>query len=55
VVRIPRSDEANGRDFHLQPGSPAIDAGCHGDTYEPDGTPHDIGAYAGPLAAWAEL
>ncbi|HEX8113467.1 MAG TPA: NosD domain-containing protein [Kofleriaceae bacterium] len=41
-------------DFHLRPGSPGIDAGCHGDTFDPDGTPQDIGAYGGPLAAWAQ-
>jgi hypothetical protein len=43
-------------DYHLLPGSPGKDAGCHeGDALEPDGTPPDIGAYGGPLAAWAEL
>ncbi|HEU4731106.1 MAG TPA: hypothetical protein VFT22_24600 [Kofleriaceae bacterium] len=34
-------------------GSPAIDAGCPPGAREPDGTPRDIGAYGGPLAAWA--
>lgn len=43
-------------DFHLQPGSPAHDAGCHGPSVvEPDGTPPDIGAFGGPLAAWVSL
>jgi hypothetical protein len=51
----PRFVDPVARDFHLQRGSPAIDAGCHGDTFEPDGTPHDIGAYGGPLAAWVDL
>ncbi len=41
-------------DFHLRPGSLGIDAGCHGDAFEPDGTPYDIGVYGGPLAAWAQ-
>jgi hypothetical protein len=45
-----------GGDFHLQPGSPAHDAGCHGPSaLEPDGTLPDIGAFGGPLAAWADL
>ena len=43
-------------DYHLQPGSPGRDAGCHrGNVVEPDGTPPDLGAYGGPLAAWADL
>jgi hypothetical protein len=43
-------------DYHLAPSSPAKDAGCHKHAArEPDGTPPDIGAFGGPLAAWAEL
>jgi hypothetical protein len=43
-------------DYHLLPTSPGRDAGCHrGQVVEPDGTPPDIGAYGGPLAAWADL
>jgi hypothetical protein len=43
-------------DYHLAPGSPGKDAGCHrGKVLEPDGTPPDIGAFGGPLAAWADL
>jgi serine protease len=55
VEADPRFVDPVARDFHLQRGSPAIDAGCHGDTFEPDRTPHDIGAYGGPLAAWVDL
>lgn len=43
-------------DYHLQPGSPAKDTGCHGsNAREADGTLPDIGAYGGPLAAWTQL
>jgi hypothetical protein len=43
-------------DYHLAPGSPATDAGCHrGKVLEPDGTPPDLGAFGGPLATWADL
>jgi hypothetical protein len=42
-------------DFHLQPGSPAIDSGCHEHAHEPDGTLPDRGAFGGPLAAWVDL
>jgi hypothetical protein len=43
-------------DYHLAPGSPARDAGCHkGRAFEPDGTAPDIGAFGGPLAVWADL
>jgi hypothetical protein len=43
-------------DYHLKPSSPGRDAGCHkGKVLEPDGTPPDIGAFGGPLAAWADL
>ncbi len=43
-------------DYHLQPTSPAKDAGCHQrKVIEPDGTPPDIGAFGGPLSAWADL
>ena len=41
-------------DFHLAMTSPAVDTGCTGGV-EPDGSPHDLGAFGGPLAAWAEL
>jgi hypothetical protein len=45
-----------GGDYRLAPGSPARDHGCHlGRVTEPDGTPPDIGAFGGPLAAWADL
>lgn len=42
-------------DWHLQPGSPAINAGCHQQAHEPDGSLPDLGAFGGPLAAWVEL
>jgi hypothetical protein len=43
-------------DYHLRPSSPGRDMGCHkGKVLEPDGTPPDIGAFGGPLAAWADL
>jgi hypothetical protein len=42
-------------DWHLQPGSPAINAGCHPNAHEPDGTRTDLGAFGGPLAAWVDL
>jgi hypothetical protein len=48
-------DAPNG-DFHIPPGSPGHDTGCHGGSaFEPDGSPPDIGAYGGALAAWVEL
>lgn len=42
-------------DWHLQPGSPAVDAGCHHQAHEPDGSAPDLGAFGGPLAAWVDL
>ncbi|MEZ6004587.1 MAG: hypothetical protein R3F33_10430 [Planctomycetota bacterium] len=36
--------DALGGDFHLQPGSPAIDAGAAGGIPDPDGTARDLGA-----------
>lgn len=42
-------------DWHLQPGSPAINAGCHKQAHEPDGSLPDVGAFGGPLAAWVDL
>jgi len=43
-------------DFHLDPSSPAVDAGCdRNHAFEPDGTPIDIGVYGGPLARWVDL
>lgn len=48
-------DAANG-DFHLLPGSPGSNTGCHnGSASEPDGSPYDRGAYGGPLAEWLSL
>ncbi|TAK12891.1 MAG: right-handed parallel beta-helix repeat-containing protein [Anaerolineae bacterium] len=41
---------ADGADFHLSEGSPAIDAGAP-DLLDPDGSPSDLGAYGGPDAA----
>jgi len=45
----PKFVDPDASDFHLQAGSPAIDHGCSAG-HEPDGSPHDIGAYGGPLA-----
>lgn len=43
-------------DYHLQPGSPGHDHGCHGAAArEVDGSLPDIGAYGGPLAASTAL
>lgn len=42
-------------DVHLGTGSPASDAGCSRSSFEPDGSPHDLGAYGGPLASWGHL
>ena len=40
-------------DFHLQPGSPCIDAGNPAPQYnDPDGTRNDMGAYGGPGGDW---
>lgn len=50
----PRFADPGAGDFHLQAGSPAIDHGCSSG-HEPDGSPHDIGAYGGPLAGWVAL
>lgn len=41
-------------DFHLTPGSPALDTG-HPDILDPDGSPSDLGAYGGPQGGgWQE-
>ena len=40
-------------DFHLQPGSPCIDAGYPDKIVnDVDGTRNDMGAYGGPLGDW---
>lgn len=40
-------------DFHLQPGSPCIDAGNPDPQYnDPDGSRNDMGAYGGPGGDW---
>ena len=40
-------------DFHLQPGSPCIDAGNPATQYnDPDGSINDMGAYGGPGGDW---
>ena len=40
-------------DFHLQPGSPCIDAGNPASQYnDPDGSRNDMGAYGGPGGDW---
>jgi len=50
------SDPHFSDNYHLSSSSPARNAGCHrGEVLEPDGTPPDIGAFGGPLAAWADL
>jgi hypothetical protein len=53
--RFVAADGTGAGDYHLAPGSPAIDAGCSTTSFEPDGTPHDVGAYGGPLASWVAL
>jgi hypothetical protein len=40
-------------DFHLQPGSPCIDAGNPDPQYnDNDGSRNDMGAYGGPGGDW---
>jgi hypothetical protein len=47
---------AGAGDYRLQLGSPGKDKGCHkSKVFEPDGSLPDIGAFGGPLAAWADL
>ena len=42
-----------GDDFHLQLGSPCIDAGNPDSQYnDPDGSRNDMGAYGGPNGDW---
>lgn len=42
------------RDFHLAPGSAAVDTGCseNGLLTDPDGTPVDLGAFGGASGQW---
>ncbi len=50
-VDDPTDGDVADDDYHLQAGSPAIDAGQPGPTYnDPDGSRNDIGAYGGPGA-----
>ncbi len=39
-------------DFHLEPDSPAVDAGAPETGTDPDGSPADMGAYGGPYGSW---
>jgi hypothetical protein len=43
--------DADDHDFHLQAGSPVIDAGTPGE-YDVDGSAADMGAYGGPYGSW---
>lgn len=42
-------------DFRLQPGSPAINAGCHRGAKEADDSLPDLGVFGGPLGASIDL
>jgi len=51
IVADPQFVDPTAYDFHLDVGSPAIDAGVPTLT-DPDGSRSDMGAYAGPFGSW---